>query len=75
MGHMFRLLLPLLILKDEVSILLDRNRLQKAKLDWKVVFLLSEEEVPLKLKELLAEFDSILKDFKMKLPVDKTATS
>ena len=59
--------------------LLGWNWLKKVRLDWRTMFPLCEEEAPLKLKELLTEFESVfsedmgcLKDFKVKIPMDKT---
>ena len=71
--------LPLLVVKGNVPTLLGRNWLKKVRLDWRTMFPLREEEAPLKLKELLTEFESVfseemgcLKDFKMKIPMDNT---
>lgn len=54
---------------------------EKLPLGWREIFLLVEDDVPLKSKELLGEFESTfseefgcLKDFKVKLPVDRTTT-
>ena len=71
--------LPLLVVKDNVPTLLGRNWLKKVRLDWRTMFPLCKEKTPLKLKELLTEFESVfseemvcLKDFKVKIPMDKT---
>ena len=71
--------LPLLVVKGNVPMLLGQNWLMKARLDWRTTFPLCEEEAPLKLKELLTEFESVfieemgcLKDFKVKIPMHKT---
>ena len=68
----------LLVVKGIVPMLLGWNWLKKVRLDWRTMFPLHEEEVPLKLKELLTEFDSVfseeisrLKNFKVKIPIEK----
>lgn len=68
--------LLLLAVKGEVLAWLSRNWLQKVMLDWNT----SKEEVLLKMKVILVQFDSVfsnelghLKDIKVKLPIDKTA--
>lgn len=73
--------LPLLIVTGNTPTLLGRNWLKKVSLDWREIFPLVGDDVPLKFKELLAEFESefseelsCLKDFKVKLPVDRTTT-
>ena len=71
--------LLLLVVKGNVPTLLGWNWLKKVRLDWRTMFPLCEEVAPLKLKELLTEFQSVfsekmgcLKDFKVKIPMDKT---
>ena len=71
--------LPQLVMKGNVPTLLGRNWLKKVRLDRRTLFPLCEEGAPLKLKELLTEFESVfseemscLKDFKAKIPMDKT---
>ena len=70
--------LPLLVVKGNMPTLLGRNWIKKVRLDWRTMFPLCKEEAPLKLKELLTEFKSVfseemgcLKDFKVKIPMDK----
>ena len=71
--------LPLLVVKGNVPMLLGQNWLKKVKLDWRTMFPFCKEEAHLKSKELLTEFKSVfgeemgcLKDFKVKIPMDKT---
>ena len=69
------------LVKGSMLTLLGRNRLKKVSLDWRKNFPLYEEEAPLKLKEILTKFYSVfseeicrLKDFKVKIPIEKTAS-
>lgn len=73
--------LPLLVVKGNVPTLLGRNWLNKVKLDWRSMFPLYQEDSPSRLERLLKEFDSLfseemgcLKDFKVKIPIDKTVS-